>query len=76
MAMFAKLPGPIVGTATGFHPDADWWDIRNKGQQGTAHKALPEHYAAAVIHTNDVKHLLRDVDAEYGDGLRHETCLL
>jgi hypothetical protein len=76
MAMFAKLPGPVVRTSTGFHADAEWWYIRHKGQQGTAREALAKHDAPAVIHPNDVKHLLRDVDAKDTHVLHHETRLL
>jgi hypothetical protein len=65
-----------VSTPTGFHPDAEWWYIRHKGQQCTAREVLPEHDVPAVIHTNDVKHLLRDIDAEYTHVLCHETRLL
>jgi hypothetical protein len=76
MARFAKLPSLVVRTPTGFHPEAEWWYIRHQGQQCTAREALPAHYVPAVIQTNDVKHLRRDVDAEYAHVLCHGTRLL
>jgi hypothetical protein len=50
VAMLAKTPGPVMGTPTGFHPNAERWYIRNKGQQFTAGDALPEHHSTCVIH--------------------------
>ena len=76
MAMLAKPPGSVMGTPAGFHPDAERWYIGNKGQQCTAREALAKHDVPAVIHPNDVKHLLRDVDAEYTHLLCHGTRLL
>jgi len=36
--------------------------------------ALPEHHTPGVIHADDVKHQLRDVDAKYADLVCHGTC--
>jgi hypothetical protein len=33
VAMLAETPGPVMGTATGFHPDAERWYIRDEGQR-------------------------------------------
>jgi hypothetical protein len=75
VAMFANTPGPVMGTPTGFHPDAEWWYIRDEGQQFTPGEALPEYHMPGVIHLDDVKHECCDIDPEYIDGLRHWTRL-
>jgi hypothetical protein len=74
--MLAKAPGPVMDTPTGFHPNGEWWYIRNKSQQFTARDALPEHHMPGVIHPDHVKDQLRDIDAEDADLLCHGTCLL
>ena len=74
--MFAKTPGPVMGTAAGFHPDAEWWYIRHEGQPCTPGDALPESHMPGVIHADAVKDERGDIDAEYADGLCHGTCLL
>jgi hypothetical protein len=45
-------------------------------EQFTAGDALSEHHMSAVIHADDVKHQLRDVDAEHAHLLCHGTRLL
>jgi hypothetical protein len=65
-----------VGTATRFHPDAERWEIRDKAQQCTPGEALPKDYMPGVIHPDDVKDELGEIDAEYSAGLCHGTCLL
>jgi hypothetical protein len=56
-----------MGTPTGFHPDAAWWYIRDEGQQCTSGDALPKDHMAGVIHPDDVKDELGDIDAESGE---------
>jgi hypothetical protein len=65
MAMLSKPPCPVVGTPTGFHANKGRRQHRDKVEQLTTGNTLPEDYMSAVIHANDVKHQLRNVDAEY-----------
>jgi hypothetical protein len=51
-------------------------NLRDKWEQLTAGKALPEHHMPGVIHADDVKDELGEIDAEYADLLCHGTCLL
>jgi len=66
MAMLANTPGPIMGTPTGFQPDAERWYIRHKGEQSAPSEALAEHHSTCAIHANDVKHQFCNVDSQYG----------
>jgi hypothetical protein len=58
-----------MGTATGFHAHEYRRQRRDKVQQLTTGHTLPEHHVSDVIHPDDVKDELGDIDAEYGDCL-------
>ena len=52
------------------------WYIHHTGEPCAPSEALPEDHMPGVIHADDVKDELGEIDAEYADGLCHGTCLL
>jgi hypothetical protein len=62
--MLMKTPSPVMGTATGFHPDAEWWYIRDEGHPCTPGEALPKDHRPGVIHPDDMKDERGDINAE------------
>jgi hypothetical protein len=73
MAMHLKTPCPVMRTPTRFHSDEERWQRRNKTEHFTPSNALPEDHRTFVIHSNDVKYQLCDVDPEYTHLLCHWT---
>jgi hypothetical protein len=65
MAMRLQTPGPVVRTPTRFHPNEQWWQRRNKMEYFTPSNTFPQDHRACVIHPNDVKHQLCNVDPKY-----------
>ena len=74
--MRTKLACPIMGAPTGFHPDDDWGDLRDKWEQRFSGQAFFEHHMPRVIHAYQVKHPLCQVNPQYRNFLFHWTRLL
>jgi hypothetical protein len=62
MAMRAKLACPIMSATTGFHPDNDRGELRDKWEQRFSGQAFLEHDMPRVIHSHQVKNPLCQVN--------------
>src|SRR5262249_49059126 len=76
VAMFAEAARPVVRAATGFHADAYWRQLRQKGHQVMPGQALAQDDLSPLIHSHRVKHALCNVDPEYAHLWFHWTRLL
>jgi hypothetical protein len=63
----------VMGPDAGLYPDQTGWHIGEAHFNLATRPPLPQHNGAALIQANDVKRILPDIDADYGD--RSLLCL-
>jgi hypothetical protein len=57
----------VMGPDAGLHPDQTGWHIGETHFNLATRPPLPQHNSAAPIQANDVKRILPNIDADYGD---------
>jgi hypothetical protein len=65
--MFTKAPRLVVSASTGLYSDNHGGYSGNKWHQGIPRQALPPDNSAGVIHPDDMKQLLSDIDSKDTD---------
>ena len=68
-----KSATEVMSPDAGFHPDQTGRHIGQTHCYLATRSLLPQHNGAAFIQANDVKRVLPDIDADYGD--RSLLCL-
>ncbi len=76
MAMFAEAPCPVMRPATGFHADEHGGQGGDTGHQIMPGQALAQDDLAPLIHPDNVKDPLCDVDSQYAHRVFHWARLL